>query len=135
MSALIIVGNGFDLAHGMPTSYESFRRYIIDKYPDSQEFRDMQIDIDDYADLLDDEFAAETLLYAMDHASGIDWNNFEDALGHINFYHKLPRHIETDDMTLEVDNRSAKEYLLLIDRISSAIIASSKWWQDFLDVG
>ena len=32
MSKLFIIGNGFDSAHKMPTSYEEFRKYIIGEY-------------------------------------------------------------------------------------------------------
>lgn len=29
MSSLFIVGNGFDIAHGIPTKYSDFRMFII----------------------------------------------------------------------------------------------------------
>ncbi|MCQ4672657.1 bacteriophage abortive infection AbiH family protein [Lactonifactor longoviformis] len=32
MSKLFIIGNGFDSAHKMPSSYEKFRKYIISDY-------------------------------------------------------------------------------------------------------
>ena len=34
MADLVIVGNGFDLAHKMKTSYGDFRNFLIDKHPD-----------------------------------------------------------------------------------------------------
>ena len=37
MSKLFIIGNGFDSAHKMPTSYEEFRKYIIGEYELSEE--------------------------------------------------------------------------------------------------
>ncbi|HDR3908604.1 MULTISPECIES: bacteriophage abortive infection AbiH family protein [Bacillus cereus group] len=33
MSKLFILGNGFDRAHGLPTSYEDFRKYLVETYP------------------------------------------------------------------------------------------------------
>lgn len=33
MSDLYIVGNGFDLAHGLPTSYQDFKDYLYLEYP------------------------------------------------------------------------------------------------------
>ncbi|MGG0482425.1 bacteriophage abortive infection AbiH family protein [Priestia aryabhattai] len=37
MSNLFIIGNGFDLAHGLPTSYEHFHQYLVNNYPGSLE--------------------------------------------------------------------------------------------------
>lgn len=34
MKSLYIIGNGFDRAHNLDTSYWSFREYLDDKYPD-----------------------------------------------------------------------------------------------------
>ena len=33
MSRLYIVGNGFDIAHGIPCKYSDFRRYCEEKMP------------------------------------------------------------------------------------------------------
>ena len=35
MGALFIAGNGFDVAHGIPSKYSNFRSFIINKYPDA----------------------------------------------------------------------------------------------------
>lgn len=31
MDRLFIIGNGFDLAHGIPSAYKNFRDYLIDE--------------------------------------------------------------------------------------------------------
>ena len=90
MSSLFIIGNGFDMAHGIPTAYKEFRSWILEVYPDALEYRENTMSFEEYGQLRIDEFAAETLVYAMDHASGEDWHDFEAALSRINFYHKLP---------------------------------------------
>ena len=133
MGSLFIIGNGFDLAHGLPTAYNDFRRYILAQYPNVEIFRDTSINFDDYAQLPVDEFAAEILLYAMDHAAGTEWRDFEDTLSRINFYHKFPRPTEGeyDQDNLIENNRIMENYLLLIDSISSAIITAGKEWQYF----
>lgn len=42
MNNLVIVGNGFDLAHGLKTSYIDFMKYIIDsKYNDKNLYNDL----------------------------------------------------------------------------------------------
>lgn len=36
MNSLFVIGNGFDLAHGIKTSYEDFHQYLNDdNYPDA----------------------------------------------------------------------------------------------------
>ena len=129
MGSLFIIGNGFDLAHGLPTAYKDFRRYILTQYPDVEIFRDTSINLDDYGQLPVDEFAAEILVYAMDHAAGTEWRDFEDALSRINFSHKFPRPTECDQHDLKEENRYMGGYLLLVDLISSGIIAAGKEWQ------
>ena len=39
MSSLFITGNGFDIAHGIPTTYADFRNYVIDQYPEALTLR------------------------------------------------------------------------------------------------
>ena len=63
MNSLFIIGNGFDMAHGIPTAYKEFRKWLNDCYPDSLVYRETTIRVDDYAQLPDDEFAAEILVY------------------------------------------------------------------------
>jgi len=35
MGSLFVIGNGFDLAHEMKTSYEDFHQYLKETYPDA----------------------------------------------------------------------------------------------------
>ncbi len=37
MTNLFIIGNGFDLANGLNTSYEDFHQYLIDNYPNASD--------------------------------------------------------------------------------------------------
>ena len=36
MSSLFIIGNGFDIAHGIPTKYSDFREFILKMYPKAE---------------------------------------------------------------------------------------------------
>ena len=40
MGSLFIAGNGFDIAHGIPTKYNDFRSFIVELYPEVVDFRD-----------------------------------------------------------------------------------------------
>lgn len=127
MSSLFIIGNGFDIAHGIPTAYNKFRNWVTEQYPDALPFREATISFEEYAQLPIDEVAAETLVYAMDHASGDDWHDFEDAFSRINFYHKLPG--PTDEEHNEDDpdhNQRMGQYLLRMDAFSNGIIKSAE---------
>lgn len=37
MKNLFVIGNGFDLAHNLKTSYEDFHKYLKNKYPQANE--------------------------------------------------------------------------------------------------
>lgn len=127
MSSLFIIGNGFDMAHGIPTAYKEFRNWILEQYPDSLVFRETTMSIEEYGQLRIDEFAAETLVYAMDHASGEDWHDFEDALSRINFYHKLPGPTEEEHNEYDPDHdRKMGQYLLRMSAFSNGIIKSAE---------
>ena len=57
MSILYIIGNGFDLYHGLPTSYKDFYEFGKDLLDEIEEF------------------------YKLDISSAIPWSDFENALG------------------------------------------------------
>lgn len=45
MSSLFIAGNGFDIAHEIPTKYSNFRLFVINIYPESLDLRDDVINL------------------------------------------------------------------------------------------
>lgn len=46
MATLFIIGNGFDLAHGMPTQYSDFRKFIVETYPEAAKRSKKMVSID-----------------------------------------------------------------------------------------
>lgn len=64
MSKLYIIGNGFDLYHGLPSSYGNFREYL--KKHDKEVFE-----------------AIEEYIFSSDTNPEL-WKNFEEALGYFN---------------------------------------------------
>ena len=131
MSSLFIAGNGFDIAHGIPTKYSDFRKFIIESFPDALRYRDEIVYLEDYEKLDVAEFAAEILLSTMDKVSGENWNNFEDALAYIDFSNKLPRPNHKENETDEEDDKLMKNYLLYLDMLTSGFIQCTNLWQDF----
>lgn len=131
MSSLFIAGNGFDIAHGIPSKYSEFRQYIIRNYPDALKYRDEKIYVEDYNYILPEEIAAEILLSTMDKVNGENWENFEAELAHIDFGNKIPSPNHKENETEEEDNDLMGKYLLYIEVLSNGFIACTKWWQDF----
>ena len=134
MSALFIIGNGFDIAHGIPTKYNDFRKFIMAKFPHALKYRDEIVYMEDCKDIYVDEFAAEILLSTMDKVCGENWGDFEEALARIDFSNKLPFPAYEDDETYEEETYKMQDYLLYMDMLTSAFINCTNLWQEFFRV-
>lgn len=131
MGCLFIAGNGFDIAHGIPTKYSDFRSFIISAYPEALEMRDKVVYLEDFKNIDPYEFAAEILLSTMDKMAGENWCNFEEALAYISFNSKLPMANHKENEIEEEDQELMLHYLLYMDALTSGFISCSKIWQDF----
>ena len=129
ISSLFIAGNGFDIAHGIPSTYGHFRSFIIDLFPDAVDFRDEVVYLEEMETFYIDEFAAEILLNSMDKAAGKNWSHFEEALAHINFDDKFPKPNHKEDETEEEDNELMGRYMLYMGVLTSGFINCTKEWQ------
>lgn len=129
MGALFIAGNGFDIAHGIPTTYGDFRNYVIDQYPEALTLRNEVVYLNDLLDIDPIAFSAEILLNAMDKTAGENWSNFEEALATISFNAKLPKPNHKENETEEEDHELMSQYLLYMDMLTSAFIKCSSYWQ------
>ena len=85
MSLLFIIGNGFDIAHGIPTRYSDFREFILKIYPKAEKNSKKVVSLEYLNRKTPEEIAAEFLICAMDVACGKTWADFEDALSRIHF--------------------------------------------------
>lgn len=92
MAKLFIIGNGFDLAHGMSTRYSDFRNYLVEKY----EIDEYLIDTDGYeipipydlpkgGEEYDDTIAAAAIIKTLDNTEGNQWKDVEKSLGELDF--------------------------------------------------
>lgn len=134
MSSLFILGNGFDIAHGIPTKYNDFRTFLISLFPEALKLRDEVVYLEDIEDIDASEFAVEILLSAMDSAAGENWFNFEEALAYINFDKKLPHPNHKENETDSEDQELMAHYLLYMDVLTSGFINCAKLWEDFFRV-
>lgn len=82
MSKLFIIGNGFDVAHKLKTTYEDFRNYLqsshTDAFSNCEEVNYSHQDISEASDVI-----FELLIEAINAAEGDLWSNLEETLGAI----------------------------------------------------
>ena len=130
MSSLFIIGNGFDIAHGIPTRYSDFREFILKMYPNAEKNSKKVVSIDYLNSKTREEIAAEFLICAMDVACGKEWADFEGALSKIHFFDKWPKSHHVDDE--HEDHRQASRHLLMMVELSERVFEIIKLWQKFL---
>lgn len=85
---LFIIGNGFDLAHELKTSYDDFRAYLQEEYPDadSKEFIMPYVyTMPDGGETVDDELAVSFLMRIISTTEGDRWRDVETTLGLLDF--------------------------------------------------
>ena len=90
MKKLFIIGNGFDLAHSLPTKYEDFRKYLVEKYPEATSDEVVvpyRIYLPDGGYKYDDTQVVSLLLCLIGIAEelGDEWNDFEASLGKMEY--------------------------------------------------
>lgn len=101
---LYVIGNGFDIGHGLPTKYWDFRRYLKKWYPDFLVAFEKNYDI--YPNTPDD-YKADML-----------WNEFETNLANINEdliieqAESMEMYLESGDIGIEdtLDQYFSKEF-------------------------
>ena len=131
MASLLITGNGFDLAHGMPTKYSDFREFLITTYPEAASRSKDVVSLEYFRGKSQEEIAVEFLIFSMDVACGETWQDFEASLGKIHFSNKWPKSQHSDDF--EEDERQAMDYLLSMVKMNDYVFdAIRKYWGLFL---
>ena len=131
MGTLFIIGNGFDLAHGMSTRYSDFRKFLVEAYPEAAQRSKTMVSMEYLSSKDKEEIAVEFLLCAMDVACGETWYDFESALARIHFFDKWPKSQHEDDE--EADRKQATNHLIKMLLMNSYIFdAIKKYWGVFL---
>ena len=86
---LFIIGNGFDQAHKLKTSYEDFRRYLQKSHPNANPKRFTMPNVFQTPDGgvgIDDDDAAGFIMRIISLTEGDDWKDIETTLGVLDFY-------------------------------------------------
>ena len=73
---LFIIGNGFDCyLHGLPTKYSDFRKYILSRYPDAEDYSYIpeSTQMPDGDEVYDEKEAAGYTVNITDSCGGEEW--------------------------------------------------------------
>jgi len=88
MKSLFIIGNGFDLSHGLETKYEDFHKYLQTQYQDANGETFIQPEVSMMpkgGEECDDTSAVSFLMRIISATSGDEWNDIETTLGILDF--------------------------------------------------
>lgn len=131
MKKLFIIGNGFDSAHGLHTSYEHFHQYLKTTYPDANEEDDQLPGVYQTPDGGEDCDDIETVGFIMRlitqaEPNSEQWSALEESLGRLDFsevFDWLPEQIDRDgdeDMwaTSYQNEDVANELSVVIEKLS-----------------
>ncbi|MBS3949779.1 MAG: bacteriophage abortive infection AbiH family protein [Peptococcaceae bacterium] len=143
MASLFIIGNGFDLAHELRTSYEDFRLYLLSQYPDASadEFivPEGSLMPDGGIGYDDDEVVGFLLSFLSSAESkGDRWSDLENTLGTLDYgwcFDDLPEMLDRDgdrNMWHEVHNNEDRAEDLVIPMLRIADLFSD--WINTIDI-
>lgn len=99
MSNLFIIGNGFDISHGLKTSYEDFHSYLNKTYPNAQSINYIpEYRIDNHGNEVpdDEDEVIGFIKQLLCDADGDKWSNLEASIGEIDFENYMLDY-ESDD--------------------------------------
>lgn len=90
MANLFIIGNGFDIAHGLETSYDDFRNYLVENFENinmDELVIPNEINLPDGGIDYNEDEVLTLLFYLISGAEdNIDeWKDVENSLGHLDF--------------------------------------------------
>lgn len=113
MTKLFIIGNGFDLAHGMKTNYKDFRQFLIDEYLHGEYDPNAFYDIPYTTTMPDgdeeycDEDVVKCILKLLDGVIGTNWEDVESYLNDLPYSEFLDSY---DLYNKEDDDFISKDY-------------------------
>lgn len=132
MANLFIVGNGFDSAHILPTSYADFRQYLTETYPNADSDRGCYTPwsstMPDGDEQYDDDEVVSTILYLIDCASDDKWSDLEYSLGHLNYKEFFaPFTLRDDDKEYHDIYNNQDSASNLLGAVRKMILLFSEW--------
>ncbi|WP_058300589.1 bacteriophage abortive infection AbiH family protein [Gorillibacterium timonense] len=136
MNSLFLIGNGFDLAHGMKTSYENFHDYLKENHPDAKAsfggYVPESITMPDGGESYNDVEVVGLLFEVISNAEpyGDKWSDLETSVGYLELDDYFSDWDEDDD-----DNPWHKVYRNqdLADNLVGAILEITEYFADWIN--
>ena len=128
MKVLFIVGNGFDLSHGIPSAYKHFKKYMEFTYlPSEFVYPDISVGMGkDGETVINPSNSASLLQYCLDMiGDGSDWSDFENDLAKITIDDVAPAE---SDFVSDEDDDSFPRYYHIMEDFNSDVLTISAFW-------
>ena len=147
MSKLFVIGNGFDSAHGLPTSYDEFRQYLCDTYMDGECEDDCIPMVPTITmgpkgeDICDMEEVASFLVYLISIAEpdGSKWSDLETSLGRLDYseaFEILPEEFDSDgDINYWRESYNNEDMASNLYTVVSYVKDFFSEWVEEIDIG
>lgn len=90
---IVILGNGFDISHSIPSGYNDFKKFIQKKYnfDEKNSFPSIYADLGSHGRIyIPEEESAKALFYGVESSLDNNWSKFEQDLAHMNFSEIIP---------------------------------------------
>lgn len=133
IQTIVILGNGFDISHSIPSGYNDFKNYIKKKY----NFDEKDFFPTIYAELgvhgrinICEEESAKALFYGIESSLNNDWSKFEQDLAHMDFSDLIP----TLNEFIGVDNEDDYSYYSQVyENYIYDFISIIDFWKDIFN--
>lgn len=134
MKRLFIIGNGFDLAHKLPTLYIDFKNYLVREYDidENKYFYAPEFSFDpDGGMAYDDDYVAGFVVFTISQVEGDKWSDLENTLGVLDYSDAL------DDYFAEEDPENPYEDVYRMEDRASGIVIPMKritnYFEDWIE--
>lgn len=130
---MFIIGNGFDRAHELNTSYEDFHQYLINNHPNSSEDSMLipwSTTMPDGGDEYNTDEVIGLIMKVIDEADGDLWSNLEHSLGYLElneFFDDYSNNDEEFNQWHEVYNNED-----IATNLTGAILEITKYFDDWI---
>lgn len=137
MNKLFIIGNGFDMAHDIKSSYQNFKDYLICKYDDvdTMVYSVPESTLQpDGSECYNDDEVVNFLIYIISQVEGKDWRDLETTLGKLNFNEFFDDLYQPTDRDGDPDLwKTAYQNEDLAQQVVSPVLSITKFFSEWID--